>query len=141
MLLRHEVAWEPGDLPRLLRASDVQVVHSRRQSGKTTALLDLARQRHGDEFAIVCMNEKNARLVQQRYWEKWTPIQRIDITPPSPKMPRQWPMFVSAQNLKMDGIKTSDGKPVPVYVDEWNMLPYGQQREILALNFIIATAT
>lgn len=141
MILRHEVAWEVEDLPKLLR-SDVQVVHGRRQSGKTTELLRIARQRHQDQFAFICMNKEMAEHAKYLHWTTFTPIQRIDVQPASPYTERYWPLFLSATMLhKLNGVLSDDKNRVPVYVDEWNLIGSPQQREILDLNFKIAVTS
>lgn len=121
--LRHEVAWEPQDLLRLMRDEGVKVVHARRQAGKTTELLKEATRRYGTDFIVVSPNKAMADLAQKLYW--------MDAAAIEFKPDRTRPHFISSWDVETK----LRGHDLPVYVDEWGTIAESYKRFIIESNF------
>lgn len=123
-MLRHEVAWEPQDLPLLMeRATRPLVIHKRRQSGGTTELLRFAQKRWGTNFVVISPNTKMAHHAR----DIWHKENGFVIALANDRL--AYPAFISANDLP----QALRAAPVNnfVVVDEWNMLSDTQQGDAL----------
>lgn len=123
-MLRHEVSWEPHDLPRLMeQAKRPLVIHKRRQTGGTTELLRFAQKRCGARFVVISPNTEMARQVRG-IWHKEN---GFAITLFGEDIPE--PAFISVGDIEhmLRGGPTNQF----VVVDEWNRLTDQQQGNVL----------
>lgn len=124
------------DIRRFLHKQGRVVITAPRRSGKTTELLLFAEGKnpHG-QFIMVCMNREVQAYIISRHREifesgnvaKRLTGSKIESTIVNP------PLILTPENIKyMRGVRS------PVFVDEFNMLTEGTQKEILDSGLFVA---
>lgn len=132
--LRSEVAWETEDIAEMLVSSSAQIIHARRQSGKTWNLLAHIFKRFGYKAIIVCPNQRHvenvsnmARMVYDLQY-----IRRVGDAP------YPLPAVMTAEAFR----NHLYGHPqIPTFVDEWNLFTLDDQVDIAKSGWLVKAVT
>jgi hypothetical protein len=132
--LRSEVAWETEDIAKMLESSSAQIIHARRQTGKTWNLLVHIFKRFGYRAIVICPNkihkENMAHMARMVYDLQYIRRSGDSAYP--------LPYIMTADTF----YNYTYGHPqLPVFCDEWNSLTLDDQVEIAKSGWFVKAVT
>jgi hypothetical protein len=123
MQIRHYVAWQRLDLPRLLARVDKSVIHAYRGSGMTTTLMQHIHEKYSGKILLVTPSDAMSTIFQRNYY-------------------RKYPQDFAPQVVRVVDLEEAKGKqPLPVIIDNWDGFTTVEQEILARVGFTVAGNT
>lgn len=127
------------EIAKLLRSKGRMVITAPPECGKTTELIRYAEERYPNgRFTIVCAREENRDKIIKLHWNAYNKYGYLDII--AKKLLGE---EITGEDVNEPTILTPEklyfpNDFIPVFADDWNLLPKSARRAILRRNLFIA---
>lgn len=139
MTIYRREAETAEDIARLLRSRGRIVITAPPRSGKTTELIRYAEERYPNgRFAVVCAREEDRKRIIQAHWNIYNGISFVDVV-----VNRLLGKEVEGEDVNEPTVLVPpnlyfSNQFIPVFADNFHVLPTAAQRSILKHKLFIA---
>jgi hypothetical protein len=138
-MIHYATAENAEDIARLLRSRGRIVVTAPPRSGKTTELIRYAEERYPNgRFAVVCARKEDHKYITRLHWNIWNGISFVDVV-----AKRLLGQELEGDEVIEPTLLTPEwlyipNPSIPVFCDDWGLIPEEAQRIIAKKRLFIA---